>query len=83
MSLTSSPVITVEFKISVKNNGYQREISNISLIILNHSLSLTYQSNKGTNNQSITQYLKRGIEFKKEEKRNETVQFISDHEERS
>nr|DAM18331.1 MAG TPA: hypothetical protein [Caudoviricetes sp.] len=24
MSLTSSPVITVEFKISVKNNGYQR-----------------------------------------------------------
>jgi hypothetical protein len=26
---------------------------------------LTYQSNKGTNNQSITQYLKRGIGIKK------------------
>lgn len=33
-----------------------------------YTLSLTYQSNKGTNNQSITQYLKRGIGIKKRRK---------------
>jgi hypothetical protein len=73
----------LNLKYLLKITVIKEEILNISLIILNHPLSLTYQSNKGTNNQSITQYLKRGIEFKKEEKRNETVQFISDHEKRS
>jgi hypothetical protein len=73
----------LNLKYLLKITVIKEEILNISLTILNHPLSLTYQSNKGTNNQSITQYLKRGIEFKKEEKRNETVQFISDHEKRS
>ena len=35
------------------------------MIISTNVVSLTYQSNKGTNNQSITQYLKRGIGIKK------------------
>jgi len=55
----------LNLKYLLKITVIKEEILNISLIILNHSLSLTYQSNKGTNNQSITQYLKRGIEFKK------------------
>lgn len=36
---------------------------------------MTYQSNKGTNNQSITQYLKRGIAIKK--RRKEMKQYNS------